>query len=50
VISSAALLRAVIELNGGAAARLGIEPGDWVLHPVFGNAPRSHHEMRRSRA
>ena len=50
VISAAAPVRAVIELNGGTAARLGIEPGDQVLHPVFGNAPRSHHEMWRSRA
>ena len=39
VISAAAPVRAVIELNGGTTARLGIEPGDKVLHPVFGNAP-----------
>ena len=38
VISAAAPVRAVIELNGGTAARLGIEPGDQVLHPIFGNA------------
>jgi uncharacterized membrane protein (UPF0127 family) len=38
VIAATAPVRAVIELNGGTAARLGIEPGDRVLHPVFGNA------------
>jgi uncharacterized protein len=38
VIASAAPVRAVIELNGGTAARLGIEPGDKVQHPIFGNA------------
>jgi uncharacterized protein len=37
-IAAAAPVRAVIELNGGTAARLGIEPGDRVLHPIFGNA------------
>jgi len=25
-------------LNGGRAARIGIEPGDLVVHPIFGNA------------
>ena len=29
--------QAVIELNGGTAARLGIAPGDQVQHPIFGN-------------
>jgi uncharacterized protein len=38
VIAAAAPVRAVIELNGGTVARLGIKPGDQVLHPIFGNA------------
>jgi len=38
VIAAAAPVRAVIELNGGTAARLGIAPGDQVQHPIFGNA------------
>ena len=37
IIASAAPIRAVIELNGGTAARLGIAPGDQVRHPIFGN-------------
>jgi uncharacterized protein len=37
VIAGAAPVRAVIELNGGTAARLGIAPGDQVQHPIFGN-------------
>jgi uncharacterized membrane protein (UPF0127 family) len=36
IISAAAPVRAVLELNGGTAARLGIAPGDRVLHPIFG--------------
>jgi uncharacterized protein len=39
VISAAGPVRAVIELNGGTAERLGIVPGDKVQHPIFGNAP-----------
>jgi uncharacterized membrane protein (UPF0127 family) len=39
VISAAAPVRAVIELNGGTAARLGIEPGDKVLHSAFSDTP-----------
>jgi uncharacterized protein len=39
-ISAAAPVRAVIELNGGTAARLGIHPGDRVIFPIFGSAPR----------
>jgi uncharacterized membrane protein (UPF0127 family) len=37
-IAAAAPVRAVVELNGGTAARLGIRPGDRVLFPIFGNA------------
>ena len=37
VIAAAAPVRAVIELNGGTAARLGIAVGDQVQHPIFGN-------------
>ena len=29
---------AVLELKGGTVDRLGIEPGDQVMHPVFANA------------
>jgi uncharacterized membrane protein (UPF0127 family) len=38
VIAAAAPVRAVIELNGGTATRLGIKPGDQVIYPIFGNA------------
>ncbi len=34
-ISSDAPALAVLELNGGSAARFGIAPGDRVLHPAF---------------
>ena len=37
VIAAAEPVRAVIELNGGTAARLGIAPGDRVVHRIFGN-------------
>ena len=37
-IGSGAPVRAIIELNGGTAARLGIKPGDRVLFPIFGSA------------
>ncbi|MBV9824487.1 MAG: DUF192 domain-containing protein [Alphaproteobacteria bacterium] len=38
-IGGTKLVRAVIELNGGTAARLGIKPGDRVIFPqFFGNA------------
>ncbi len=39
IIAAAAPVRAVIELNGGTAGRLGIRPGDRVLYPIFGKAP-----------
>ena len=35
MIAAAAPVRAVIELNGGSAARLGIRPGDRVIFPIF---------------
>ena len=38
LIAAAAPVRAVIELNGGTAGRLGIVPGDQVVHPIFENA------------
>jgi uncharacterized membrane protein (UPF0127 family) len=31
-------VRAVLEINGGSAALLGIKPGDRVKHPIFGTA------------
>jgi uncharacterized membrane protein (UPF0127 family) len=37
VIAAASPVRAVIELNGGTAARLRIAPGDRVQHPIFGD-------------
>jgi uncharacterized protein len=39
-IAAAAPVRAVIELNGGTAERLGIKSGDRVLYPIFGDMPR----------
>ena len=38
IIAAGGPVRAVIALNGGTAARLGIKPGDRVVHPIFGNA------------
>lgn len=37
IIAAAAPVRAVIELNGGTAARLGIRPGDRVTGSIFGS-------------
>jgi uncharacterized membrane protein (UPF0127 family) len=38
-IGAAAPVRAVIELNGGTAARLAIKPGDRVIYPIFDAGP-----------
>ncbi len=35
-------VRAVLELVGGAAQKMGIKPGDRVHHAVFGNAPAAN--------
>ena len=35
VISSDGPVRAVLELRGGIAGELGIEPGDRIIHPLF---------------
>ena len=35
-ISSRVPVRAVLELNGGEADRIGLAPGDRIRHPVFG--------------
>jgi len=35
-ISSRVPVRAVLELNGGESARIGLAPGDRIRHPVFG--------------
>jgi uncharacterized membrane protein (UPF0127 family) len=31
-------VRAVLELNGGTAARFGVRAGDWVIHAAFKNS------------
>jgi uncharacterized membrane protein (UPF0127 family) len=36
-IPSAGPVRAVLELNGGTAEKLGLKPGDRVIHPLFRN-------------
>ncbi len=38
-INSAGPVRAVLEVNGGTAARLGIKPGDKVEHAIFKRKP-----------
>ena len=37
-IPSRGRVQGVLELNAGSAARLGIGPGDRVLHPAFGSS------------
>lgn len=39
-INSAGPVRAVLEVNGGTASRLGIKAGDRVQHAIFGNPPK----------
>ncbi len=36
-ISPGKPVRGVLELNGGRAAELGLQPGDTVVHAIFGN-------------
>jgi uncharacterized membrane protein (UPF0127 family) len=37
IVPSDGVVRAVLELNGGTAARLKVRPGDRVIHPIFGS-------------
>ena len=39
-INSTGPVRAVLEVNGGTVARLGIKPGDRVKHAIFATAPK----------
>lgn len=48
-IPSAEPVRAVLELNGGRAAQLGIEPDQRVHNAIFGNARPSDVEQRGAR-
>ncbi|MBK5921200.1 hypothetical protein CCR80_09165 [Rhodothalassium salexigens] len=43
-VSSAGPVLAVLELNAGAAQRLGLEPGDRLRHGVFGTAAGDAHD------
>ena len=36
-VPSRVAVRAVLEVNAGTVDRLGIETGDRILHPIFGN-------------
>jgi uncharacterized membrane protein (UPF0127 family) len=40
-ISSGKPVLAVLEVNAGTVARLGVHPGDRVLHPIFARAAGS---------
>lgn len=40
IIDSPGPVKAVLELNGGTAQRLGLKVGDRVLHPLFGTDTR----------
>ena len=39
IISSGRPVRGVLEVNGGTASRLGLRPGDKVVHSAFGSEP-----------
>lgn len=41
LIESPGPVKAVLELNGGTAARLKLKAGDRLKHPVFGGAPET---------
>jgi len=38
IISAGQPVRAVLEVNAGTVRRLGVKPGDRLIHPLFGNA------------
>ncbi len=40
-VYSAGPVRAVLEVAGGTSARLGLKPGDRVIHPLFSRPPGS---------
>ena len=39
-ISPGVPVRGVLEIIGGQAAELGLQPGDYVVHPIFENLER----------